>query len=139
MGTPLKLNSLKAVETKEQEGAWVTITHPAGGPLFLGGQKEVPFSVKIVGSYSTTAREQRKKNREEARSRRSKLDIDEVEDKELSALVDCTLEWKGAFDDDGAVIPFTRENVAAVYTSAEFIKDQVDAEGGNHARFFGAK
>lgn len=132
----LKLDSLAQVAAVEEEGRWVDINHPAGGPLYLGGQTEVPFSVRIAGSYSKTARAAQKKVRAENIKRRGRADVDEIESRELSILAACTLEWKGAIDDNGAEIPFSKENVKALYAVAPFIADQVDAEGGDHARFF---
>lgn len=140
MGTPLKIDSLGAVAAAEEEGRWVTIKHPGTQePLYLGGQETIPFQVRVAGPYSQTAKAEQKKNREASLKRRSRPDVDEVEHKEISVLAACTLEWRGAFDDEGAVIPLTKANAHAIYAAAPFIADQVDAEGGDHARFFGNK
>lgn len=138
MSTQFKLDSLQAVGVQEEEGAWVDITHPGTGePLYLGGQKEKPLRIKVVGSYSETYRNLVKKQKNELyKNPRRQMDADLSERKELSTLSTCTIEWEGAFDDTGAPIPFSRQNVEAVYSAARFIADQVDTAITDHARFF---
>lgn len=144
MGTPLKLTSLGTVAEKEEAGAWVDVLHPAGGPFYMGGQTKKPFRVKVAGPFSKSARDEGKRAREERRDARAEATGEDVVIRRAAAtLAGVTLAWEGAIDDEGKEIPLTRENAIAVYVVAfavaPFITEQIDREGGEHARFFGEK
>lgn len=136
-GSTPNLASLSAIETAEDEGAQIDIQHPAGGPFHMGGQKETPLVIKVVGRHSPTYRAAVKAGRDRALKRGGlRLSAEEQDERELAILAACTLSWDGAFDDDGIAIPFNRENAVTLYRVGRFIAEQIDIAIGDHERFF---
>jgi len=136
MGTPsLDLGSLTSVAEQEEEGHWVEIDHPSGGPLCMGKQDQ-PLRIKVVGSYSKTYRTNAKRQHQELLQKRGKFSESDKERRDLDTLVVCTKAWEHAYDDKGKAIPFNADNVRILYAQAPFIFDQVDSAIVDHAAFF---
>lgn len=134
MSTPstLKLDSLTRITEVEDAGIWVDVKHPNGEPLKLGGHDQ-PFRIRVAGSESNKYRAALKIVREENMRRVESLK-DEFAAAQVPAL--CTLQWEGAFDDEGQPIELTRVNANVLYAAAPFIADQVANGMYDHSRFF---
>ncbi len=126
-----KLDSLKEVETTEEAGTWVDVKHPNGGTLYLGKQKKTPLRIKVAGRYSKKYRQAQK-----AANKAIGFKGDDDDARGVEVLSRITMEWDGAFDDEGTPIPLTKENAAVLYRAAFFIAEQVDLATLEHERFF---
>lgn len=123
-----KLDLTKAAN----EGAWITLKHPATGEDLSG-------KIKVVGKDSTKflqlSEEYRRKTLEDMKSNKTMAQKLEASQEQSDAiLVACTLDWDGMML-DGEDLPFTEANVKMVYQRFTWIKEQVDVAIADRANF----
>ncbi|WP_396190206.1 hypothetical protein [Flavobacterium sp.] len=123
-----KLDLTKAAN----EGAWITLKHPATG-------EDLSARIKIVGKDSTKflqlSEEYRRKTLEDMKSNKTMSQKMEAAQEQSDAiLVACTLDWDGMML-DGQDLVFNESNVKMVYQRFSWIKEQVDVAIADRANF----
>jgi hypothetical protein len=114
------------------EGAWITLKHPATG-------EELSGRIKIVGKDSTKftqlSEEFKRKTLEDMKSNRTMSQrLENAQEQSDSILVACTLDWDGMML-DGKDLEFTESNVKMVYNRFNWIKEQIDVAIADRANF----
>jgi len=114
------------------EGAWITLKHPATGEDLSG-------KIKIVGKDSTKftqlSEEFKRKTLEDMKSSKTMAQrLENAQEQSDSILVACTLDWEGMML-DGKDLEFTESNVKMVYNRFNWIKEQIDVAIADRANF----
>jgi len=114
------------------DGAWITLKHPATG-------EELSGRIKIVGKDSTKftqlSEEFKRKALEDMKSSKTMAQrMDNAQEQSDAILVACTIDWDGMML-DGEDLPFTEANVKMVYKRFTWIKEQVDVAIADRANF----
>jgi hypothetical protein len=114
------------------DGAWITLKHPATG-------EELSGRIKIVGKDSTKftqlSEEFKRKTLEDMKSNRTMSQrLENAQEQSDSILVACTLDWEGMML-DGKDLEFTESNVKMVYNRFNWIKEQIDVAIADRANF----
>lgn len=129
----MEVSTSKAVSEREEEGTVVHLTDEKGDLMY---ENMEPVTITVVGTYSKTYRrvqnEQRAKN---LKGRRLQLTPEQIDARANEAIASCVLGWEG-FTSEGKPFPFTKDNAAALFTAAPWIRDQVEEAMGDHAAFF---
>lgn len=112
----------------QDRGADLTIMHP------VTGERMRDIVLTIAGPDSTTAKQARIKYSDELMAFRNHPPADEVERMEIERLARLVIGWKVARD--GKPVEFTFTNVVRLLTSAQFIREQVEAFSQNRAPYF---
>lgn len=114
------------------EGAWITLKHPASG-------EELTAKIKVAGKdstkYNQITDDFRRKALDEMKSVKTITQrIEMAEEHANQLLAECTLDWKDIVL-DGVNLEFTKENVSMVYKRFFWIKEQVDLAIADRANF----
>lgn len=114
------------------DGAWITLKHPATGEDLSG-------RIKIVGKDSTKftqlSEEYKRKTLDDMKSNKTMAQrMESAQEQSDAILVACTLDWDGMML-DGKDLPFTEANVKMVYSRFNWIKEQIDVAIANRANF----
>lgn len=114
------------------DGAWITLKHPATG-------EELSGRIKIVGKDSTKftqlSEEFKRKTLDDMKSNKTMAQrMENAQEQSDSILVACTLDWDGMML-DGKDLPFTETNVKMVYSRFNWIKEQIDVAIADRANF----
>lgn len=123
-------------------GVPMRIVGPTGAPVRAADGTYV--SVFLMGTdsdaYRRRANEAVLERMERAKSGRQveMSDLEEAEEKALSLVVDCTVGWDGVYDTEGALVPFTRENVRSFYKAFPAAREQADRFIADRANFLPA-
>lgn len=120
-------------------GAQMTVMHPVTDePLLTTDGDEV--TIQLVGSDSTVMRDEMKRratkflNKKQSRKR---IDVDESIRESAETLAACTTGWFG-ISENGALVPFTRENVVRIFMKYDWLRQQVDNFVSERGNFFKA-
>lgn len=114
------------------EGAWITLKHPATGEDLSG-------KIKVVGKDSTKflqlSEEYRRKTLEDMKSNKTMAQkMESAQEQSDAILVACTIDWDGMVL-DGEDLPFNESNVKMIYQRFTWIKEQVDIAIADRANF----
>lgn len=114
------------------DGAWITLKHPATG-------EELSGRIKIVGKDSTKftqlSEEFKRKTLDDMKSNKTMAQrMENAQEQSDAILVACTLDWDGMML-DGKDLPFTEANVKMVYGRFNWIKEQIDVAIADRANF----
>lgn len=114
------------------DGAWITLKHPATG-------EELSGRIKIVGKDSTKftqlSEEFKRKTLDDMKSNKTMAQrMENAQEQSDAILVACTLDWDGMML-DGKDLPFTEANVKMVYSRFNWIKEQIDVAIADRANF----
>lgn len=114
------------------DGAWITLKHPATGEDLSG-------RIKIVGKDSTKftqlSEEFKRKTLEDMKSSKTMAQrMENAQEQSDAILVACTLDWDGMML-DGKDLPFSEANVKMVYSRFNWIKEQIDVAIADRANF----
>ena len=114
------------------DGAWITLKHPATG-------EELSGRIKIVGKDSTKftqlSEEFKRKTLDDMKSNKTMAQrMENAQEQSDSILVACTLDWDGMML-DGQDLPFSEANVKMVYSRFNWIKEQIDVAIADRANF----
>lgn len=126
-----ELSDLDTARGAEQ-GYELTLSHPKTG-------EPTPMKITVLGADSDAYREkvrefQRRRADRMNKNRRLSVTPDEIEAETLEMLVAVTTGWSG-FTLDGAALPFSGDNVRAIYRRFSWIREQVDQTVGDRANF----
>ena len=137
----MDLKDFNVVE-KSGEARTMPIRHPVTNKPLVEDDG-TPWELQLIGQDS---REFTKRQHALAQKRiddgtivpgkRTKIDLEEIQDEAIDLLVLCTKGWKG-IKLDGASLPFTPENCKMLYTQYPWIKEQADQFIANRANFLG--
>lgn len=114
------------------DGAWITLKHPATG-------EELSGKIKVVGKDSTKfiqlSEEFRRKTLEDMKSTKTMAQrMESAQEQSDAVLVACTIDWEGMML-DGKDLPFTEANVKMIYKRFNWIKEQIDVAIADRANF----
>lgn len=114
------------------EGAWITLKHPATGDDLSG-------KIKVVGKDSTKflqlSEEYRRKTLDDMKSNKTMAQrMESAQEQSDAILVACTIDWEGMML-DGQDLAFNEANVKMVYQRFTWIKEQVDIAIADRANF----
>ncbi len=114
------------------DGAWITLKHPATGEDLSG-------KIKVVGKDSTKfiqlSEEFRRKTMEDMKSNKTMAQkMESAQAQSDAILVACTVDWDGMML-DGKDLPFSEQNVKMVYERFGWIKEQIDTAIADRANF----
>lgn len=114
------------------EGAWITLKHPATG-------EELSGRIKVIGKDSTKFiqmnEEFRRKTLEDMKSNKTMAQkMESAQEQSDAILVACTIDWDGMVL-DGEDLPFNESNVKMIYQRFTWIKEQVDIAIADRANF----
>jgi hypothetical protein len=114
------------------DGAWITLKHPATG-------EELSGRIKIVGKDSTKftqlSEEFKRKALDDMKSNKTMAQrMENAQEQSDAILVACTLDWDGMML-DGQDLPFSEANVKMVYGRFNWIKEQIDVAIADRANF----
>jgi hypothetical protein len=114
------------------DGAWITLKHPATGEDLSG-------KIKVVGKDSTKfvqlSDEYRRKTLEDMKSNKTMAQkMESAQEQSDAILVACTIDWEGMML-DGKDLPFSEFNVKMVYERFKWIKEQIDVAIADRANF----
>lgn len=114
------------------DGAWITLKHPATGDDLSG-------KIKVVGKDSTKfvqlSDEYRRKTLEDMKSNKTMAQkMESAQEQSDAILVACTIDWEGMML-DGKDLPFSEFNVKMVYERFKWIKEQIDVAIADRANF----
>lgn len=127
----MDLNKLD-LSKASNEGAWITLKHPASN-------EDLPMKIKVVGKDSDKfiqlSEEFRRSTLEDMKANKSvEQRIETSKQYGDNLLVACTLEWKG-IELDGKKLDCTQDNVKLVYQRFGWIKEQIDTAIADRANF----
>ena len=111
----------------QDRGADLTIKHPVTGDEM----PEIVFTV--AGPDSNVQRRARLKLQDELYAFR-KPPVEELDRLEIERLARCVVAWR--VKRDGTDVPFTFTNVVRLLSSAEFIREQVNAFATSRVAYF---
>lgn len=121
-----KTIDLNALDTKKgsDDGFELTLLHPQTG-------EALPAKVRILGvdseAYQRTQRNQNRRRLEkQARNRRYRTTLEEVDAELMELVVAVTVGWSGMAL-DGKPFEYTAENAKVLYTRCPWAFDQVQA------------
>lgn len=114
------------------QGAWITLKHPATG-------EDLSAKIKVVGKDSTKfqqlTEEFRRKTLEDMKSNKNMQQrMESAQEHSDAVLVACTLDWQDVML-EGEVLPFTPSNVEMVYKRFGWIKEQIDTAIADRSNF----
>lgn len=114
------------------DGAWITLKHPATG-------EELSGKIKIVGKDSTKftqlSEEFKRKTLDDMKSNKTMAQrLENAQEQSDAILVACTLDWADMML-DGKDLPFGEANVKMVYSRFVWIKEQIDVAIADRANF----
>ena len=114
------------------DGAWITLKHPATGEDLSG-------KIKVVGKDSTKfiqmTEEFRRKTLEDMKSNKTMAQkLENAQEQSDAVLVACTVDWQDMML-DGKDLEFTEANVKMVYSRFNWIKEQIDVAIADRANF----
>ena len=114
------------------DGAWITLKHPATG-------EELSGKIKVVGKDSTKfiqlSEEFRRKTLDDMKSTKTMAQrMESAQEQSDAVLVACTIDWEGMML-DGKDLPFTEANVKMIYKRFNWIKEQIDVAIADRANF----
>lgn len=114
------------------DGAWITLKHPATG-------EELSGRIKIVGKDSTKftqlSEEFKRKTLDDMKANKTMAQrMENAQEQSDAILVSCTLDWDGMML-DGKDLPFSEANVKMVYSRFNWIKEQIDVAIADRANF----
>lgn len=129
----MEISTSKDVAQREDEGNKVHLTDEAGELMY---EDKKPVTITVVGTYSKTYRRVQNEQRLKVlKGRRVQLTPDAVDAKANEALAACVLGWEG-FTSEGKPFPYSRDNAAALFAQAPWIREQVEEAMSDHASFF---
>lgn len=132
----MKISTVKAAVARHEDGAVVEVMDELGEPYLAADGSQ--STITVLGSESKRYRDVQAKIRKRTlRDRRGALTADEVRANRVELASAVVTAWHGWEDDEGAPIPFSVENVAALLASAEHVLEQVEVGIHQHASFFG--
>jgi hypothetical protein len=124
----------------EDAGQDIPIHDRRGEPMFFtpaGATDPVPLTIRVAGTYSKRYRRHIEGVRlRGAKQRSASLTADQLTQENLEAAAVCCVDWCAAFQLDGKPAACTRENAVKLLGRAPWIREQVEAAMGDHARFF---
>lgn len=133
----MRIDQLKDAVAQDEEGAVVTINDPDGNPYTAADGSDVTMTV--LGSQSKARRKAEDAAAQSlARAGRSAFEPDAMRARRLNLVAACVTGWSGWEDEAGQPIPFSRENIKAVFAVDDRILTQVEAAIERHG-FFLAK
>jgi hypothetical protein len=113
---------------QQDRGADLTITHP------VTGEKMPDVVLTIAGPDSATARRSRIQFSDELMAFRHRPPADEMERIETERLARLVIGWR--VKRDGKPVEFSFTNVVRLLTSAQFIREQVEAFSQKRDAYF---
>jgi hypothetical protein len=122
---------LDAVDTKTLSEAGVDLRlKMVDGVSPLLSRTGLPVTLRLLGpdskQFRIMTRSQVRKRLERKGEQAPDDVMDEAEADAMDVLCACTVGWSNLLDTDGVDVPFTAENVRAVYMGYPVIRDQVD-------------
>lgn len=112
----------------QDRGASLTLSHP------VTGERMQDIVLTICGPDSTTARQARIKYSDELMAFRNRPPASELERIEVERLARLVIDW--SVKRDGKPVEFSFTNVVRLLSSAQFIREQVEAFSQNRAPYF---
>lgn len=114
------------------DGAWITLKHPATG-------EELSGKIKVVGKDSTKftqlSEEFKRKTLDDMKANKTMAQrMENAQEQSDAIIVACTLDWDGMML-DGKDLPFSEANVKMVYSRFNWIKEQIDVAIADRANF----
>ena len=126
----------KDVAAREDEGTVVHLKDAAGELAYYGDKNDQPVTMTVVGTYSTRYRRALDAQRDRAIKRRgANVDGATVGRDATDLLASCVIAWEG-IESNGAPLPFSKANVAAVLDACPWIREDVERASNDHAAFF---
>ena len=131
----MKLSELKI--RKADTGAVLKLRHPKTEEVIPG------MTLTLLGKDSKVLRAIQLDRTQAALNRMQRRGADapvasEIIDQSMDDLVALTIGWEGFTDDDGSLIPFSKDAVKKIYNDPElpWIKEQADKFVNDRANFF---
>jgi hypothetical protein len=114
---------------KARDAERLILRHPTTGD-------ELEASIELAGvdskQYKLAAREIQ--TRKLGRQRRSRIDIEEIENDATDILTACVISWSG-IEENGKAVECRPEEVRRIFSEYPFIREQVDSFVSNRGNF----
>ena len=130
--------SAKAVADQQDQGTVVTIKDQVGDPFTFVDADGVTqeCTARVAGQLSSVYRKAEDAMRDRQLKRRSVTLTGEMLAKQQAELVAaCVLDWN--LQNNGKLIPPTKENILTVFAAAPWIRTDIEAVMSDPARFLG--